>query len=283
VETGAVYAEEGITEKTVPRATVAAMLFLPVFYLVNAWALPAWTGPDQIVGAAQSAATTGFPLTIIQVYYGDLAFHGSQILMVTSMFISALAFHNVVGRYVHAIAREGVIPGGLARVGLLTGRFAGATAPASLLQSGIAAVVLAVFMVLRADPIQDMFVWLSSGATVGILLMLIGTSVATVAFHRKGGGGRRENVLIRTALPILGAVIGCVLVLTIIGNQSTLLGVTKVWQQWVIPAAVVAWIVAGFGYAALVKARKPAVYAAVGQGRPDVVDDPDMQVGDIRV
>ncbi|MET7397163.1 APC family permease [Dactylosporangium sp. NPDC005572] len=282
-DTGAAYAEEGKTDKTVIKATVATLVFLPVFYALVAWALPVWTGPDEIVAAARNTATNGLPFGILERHYGSGVSVLAEMLLVSSVLIAALSFHNTIGRYVHSVAREGVIPSVLGTVGLRSGRFAGATAPASLLQTAVAGVVITIFMVAGADPIQGMFIWLSSGAAVAILVMLVGVSISAVLYFRKGGG-TTENVLVRTALPIAGAAAGGALIWTIVANQSALLGVpADSWQQGVIVGAVALTLAAGFLHAWLIKTRFADRYANVGRGRPDEVTVPDYQLGDIRV
>ncbi|GAB3848754.1 hypothetical protein [Dactylosporangium cerinum] len=156
---------------------------------------------------------------------------------------------------------------------------AGATAPASLLQSGIAVAVIGVCALLRVDPIGGMFIWLSSGAAVGVLVTLVGVSIATVFYFRKGGGLGRDPLIVRTAGPVLGAIVGSALVAVIVVNQAALLGVTSVGLQAVIPVLVLVTIVAGFWYARRVRRLWPDRYAAVGRGRPDEVMVPDQQVG----
>jgi amino acid transporter len=278
-ESGASFAEEGKTDKTVVRATVATLVVLPLVYCAMAWALPVWTGPDQIVAEARDASRTGFPFTIVAAGYGGGMVVVAQLLMLGSFLISALSFHQTIGRYVHAIARERVIPAWLADVGRLGGRMAGATAPASLLQSGIALAVIGVCTLLRVDPIGGMFIWLSSAAAVGVLAMLIGVSIATIFYFRRGGGGRRDPLIVRTAGPILGALAGTGLLAVIVFNQSALLGATKAGLQVAIPFGVLAVVLAGFGYARRVRRRWPDRYAQVGRGRPDEVRVPDLQVG----
>jgi amino acid transporter len=131
----------------------------------------------------------------------------ASLLLVTSVFIAMLSFHNTIGRYTFAMARERVLFAVFANVGHRSGRFAGATAPPSLLQTGLAATVLTVFMASGGDPVGGLFTWASSGAAVGILLVLAGVSVAAVLYFGKGGGAN-EHVLVRTGLPIAGAIAG---------------------------------------------------------------------------
>ena len=144
----------------------------------------------------------------------------ASLLLVTSVFIAMLSFHNTIGRYTFAMARERVLFAVFANVGHRSGRFAGATAPASLLQTGLAATVLTVFMASGGDPVGGLFTWASSGAAVGILLVLAGVSVAAVLYFGKGGGAN-EHVLVRTGLPIAGAIAGGGLaVVTVLGSTG---------------------------------------------------------------
>jgi len=122
---------------------------------------------------------------------------------------------GTIGRYTFAMARERVLFAVFANVGHRSGRFAGATAPASLLQTGLAATVLAVFM--------------ASGAAVGIFLLLAGVSVAAVLYFGKGGGAN-EHVLVRTGLPIAGAIAGSGLAVVTVLRSTGRCGRRRSWR-----------------------------------------------------
>lgn len=276
-ETGPPYSEEIKNERSVISATVATVLFLTVFFTLVAWSMAVWTGPDQIVGAA----TDQLPFNILRQYWGP-AGSIAELFLISSVYISALSFHNTANRYVYALARERVLFFSLARVGLSEGHLGGTPWLASLVQSGVVAVLLAVFQLAGADPIGQMFVWLSSGAAFGLLVLLVGVSIAAVMFFRSGVGGK-ENVWVRTILPIIGAATGGVLAAVIAFNQSTLLNIApnSAWQ-WLIPVCVGLIIASGLLYGLLIKFSTPERYAEIGRGQPDPRTEPDYQLGDIR-
>ena len=85
-------------------------------------------------------------------------------LFLTSMFAALLSFHNGVARYLFALGRERVLPAALSRVGTRSG----GPVAGSLAQSALALVVVAVFALSGADPVLQMFTWLSGTAAVGV-------------------------------------------------------------------------------------------------------------------
>lgn len=78
-----------------------------------------------------------------------------------------LAFHSVIARYVFAMAREAVLPTGLA--GADSGARVSAPRGGSLAQTVTAAVVVAGFALAGADPVGQMFAWLSTLGALGLL------------------------------------------------------------------------------------------------------------------
>ncbi|MFG2042114.1 APC family permease [Dactylosporangium sp. NPDC048998] len=277
-ESGPAFSEEIKDERSVVAASVLTLVFLTGFLTVVAWSLAVWTGADRIVAEATSA----LPFDIITRYWGATAGTVMGVLLISSVYISMLSFHNTTNRYVYAMARERVLPGFLERVGRTGGRFEGTPWPASLAQSGLVAVVLAGFQLAGADPMEDMFVWLSSGAAFAILTMLVLVSIAAVLWFRSGQGGA-ASVWIRTVLPIVGAVAGAVLAAVIAFNQSLLLQL-KPGSRWqlLIPACVAAVVVAGLLYGAWIKTAYPGRYAGIGRGQPNPLTEIDIQLGAVR-
>ncbi|GAA4263381.1 APC family permease [Dactylosporangium darangshiense] len=277
-ETGPAFSEEIKDERSVVSASVLTLVFLTGFLTVVAWSLAVWTGADRIVAEATSA----LPFDIISRYWGATAGTVMGLLLISSVYISMLSFHNTTNRYAFAMARERVLPRFLARVGRTGGRFEGTPWPASLVQSGLVAAALAVFQLAGANPMEDMFVWLSSGAAFAILAMLVLVSVAAVLWFRSGAGGA-ASVWIRTVLPIVGAVAGTVLAAIIALNQSLLLQLDpgSGWQL-LIPACAAAVVAAGLLYGAWIKGVDPVRYAGIGRGQPDPRTEIDTQLGAIR-
>ena len=113
----AIYAEEARDpERTVRRATYAAIAVVGVFYVVCAWALVASAGRrgrgargrERPGRRSSSRATDRAPRV-------GAALDVFSVLVVTSSFAAVLAFHNAASRYFYALARDGFMPAPLGR------------------------------------------------------------------------------------------------------------------------------------------------------------------------
>ncbi|MFD0575222.1 hypothetical protein [Dactylosporangium darangshiense] len=220
---------------------------------------------------------SGLPFVVLDRAYGSGLSLLATMLLVTSMLTSMLAFHGTVARYVYGMAREKVLPGWLDLVGG-TGARAGAPIAGSLTQSAVALIVLAVVAAVHADPVTFLFTWLSAGAALGVLVLLVLASVAAVVFFRAGRGGH-ESVWVRTVAPVLGVLAGGAVIVVMLANQSLLLHETKVGPQLVLPGLIVVAVVAGLVWAAQMRRSRPRVYAEIGHGRPDPIAQPGGPVG----
>ena len=283
-ESGPAYSEEARTGRIVGRATFAALCFLGPFYAVSSWALAVAVGPDH-VGAA-SRADPRLPLTILADTYGafgPIVAGLGTMLLVTSIFAAMLSFHSTAARYVFGLARERVLPAALARTGIGAGARRDAPIGGSLVQSGCAAVVVAVFAVLAADPITMLFTWLASVAAVAVLGLLVAASLAALRWFRRGGG-TNEGPAVRVVAPILAIVVGMGVLGTTVANLHTLLGVPPGSPLAVlIPGIVAAAGLAGLGWASVLRYHRPDIYAGIGCGRPHPLAVPDRRLADVRL
>jgi hypothetical protein len=84
--------------------------FLGIFYTFMAWIVFTAYGKSHIVDAA-THDPVGLVFTAIDHYVGHPAMVVTEVLLVTSAFASALAFHNTAIRYLHALGRERLLPG----------------------------------------------------------------------------------------------------------------------------------------------------------------------------
>ncbi|GAA4263621.1 APC family permease [Dactylosporangium darangshiense] len=279
-ETAPVFGEEAKHNRSVMRATVGVLCFLPLFYGLAAWAIPVAVGTDQVVDVARDPES-GLPFVVLDRAYGSGLALIATMLLVTSILTAMLSFHGTVARYVYAMARERVLPGWLAGVG--TGARAGAPVGGSVTQSVVAFVVLGLFAAAGADPVAVLFTWLSAGAALGVLVMLCLISVSAVLFFRAGRGGH-ESVWVRTIAPVLGVIAGVGVIAVVVANQALLLQVASSSPlQLLLPALVVAAVAAGLVWAAYLKRSTPQVFASIGHGRPDPLAQPEARLADLDV
>lgn len=171
--------------RTIPRATFLALILIGVFYTVSTWALITAWGDSTVVEQAV-ADPSGLLPGATEQYLGAAGLHIVQVLFVTSLFACILSFHNVVARYVFTLSNRKVFPGSLGE--------AHKTHASPHLASGLDGVVVLLFIVVGAviglDPVTQFYTWLAGISTVGIIILLIATSVAVLAFfaaRRKAG------------------------------------------------------------------------------------------------
>ncbi|AJR18242.1 amino acid permease-associated region [Pimelobacter simplex] len=114
----AIYVEEAKRpERTIPRATYAAIAFLSVFYAFCAWVLvQAWGVTGMLEGAHREGEFYGEMLFVAAEDYAGRGLASSMsLLVVTSFLAAAVAFHNACARYLFAMGRTGLLPARFAR------------------------------------------------------------------------------------------------------------------------------------------------------------------------
>jgi amino acid transporter len=189
-------------ERTIPKATYISLILIGVFYTVSSWALISANGQSTIVQNATDNAGTILATTTEQ-YLGAVGGHIIQVLFVTSLFACILSFHNIVSRYVFTLAGRGVLPRKLGDAHATHG----SPARASLTASAVAAVLIALAVLLGLDPIGQFYTWLGGISAVGIVLLLVLTSVAVLAiFRRNDHGLGRWKTFVAPGLGLIGLV-----------------------------------------------------------------------------
>lgn len=188
-----------------------------MFYAVSTWAIvSAWGDEAAVAESAANPAT--FLLTTVTNWLGPAGGLIVTILLVTSLFAAILAFHNVAARYWYALGGHGAFPGAVAR----THDRHGSPHIASLAQTILAGLLVVVFALAGLDPVAQVFAWMAGTATLGVLVLMVLTCVAVLAFFARSGVDRRVwHTRIAPALGLLG-LLAC-LALTV-HNFPTLIG-----------------------------------------------------------
>ncbi|GLW98672.1 APC family permease [Microtetraspora sp. NBRC 16547] len=262
-ESGAIYSEEcRDPRRTVSRATYIAVAVIGVFYAFTAWAMSMGTGVDKIV---DESAKNGPDLVFILGgnTLGSSFSTIAQVFMVTAVFAALLSFHNAVARYFFALGREGVLP---SRLGDSHPKH-GSPYAGSLTQTIFAAVVVTGFGVLGGNPTDTLFNWFTNLGALGVILLLVVTSVSVIGFFRRDRRG--ENGFSRVIAPALaGATLAVILVLAVVNFHALLGTPPDSILNWLIPGLVLLAGVIGIGYGLRIKARDPETYARIGHGAP---------------
>ncbi|WP_051753414.1 APC family permease [Streptosporangium amethystogenes] len=269
-EATAIFSEEargGI--RTVRRATYIAVAFIAVFYAFITWVIVLAYGPAKIAAAAE-ADPVNLVITVFDTYVPAPIVEVMNILLLTSAFAALLALHNAANRYFFALGREGLLPRVLGRTHPRT------RAPwaAGLLQTVVAAVVIAVFAAFGLDPYLGLLLWGSALGFLGIITLWALCSLAIIRFLRREAP---EAGLFRTTIaPGLSFVALAVVLLLVLTNLPLLTGAGTVTNVLIVGVAVVA-LFGGVVRALYLRARSPRLYAGLAQTS---VDEPRDLVAD---
>jgi amino acid transporter len=249
-------------ERTIPRATYAAVTSIAVFYTFVTWALvQGWgDGFDQEIVDDYA----NFITTTTDRYLGDAGGEIVSLLLMSSLFACVLAFHNVIARYQHSMSNAGLLP---VRLGRVHGAH---TSPhiSSLLQTITAAVLIVTFAVVGLDPYLEVFTWFAGVATFAIVVLMALTCLAVIVYFARG---RVDAGLWSTRVaPGLG-LIGLVIVSGILlKNFSVLLGDAHADGSPRFGGLTIGFLLVmaafpciGLVQAALLRRARPAVYASV--------------------
>lgn len=275
-ESAAIYSEEcRDPRRTVARATFIAVGLIAAFYALSSWLLGIAAGPSTMVdpGAMAEAGFTSAgepdPTTVLFVAgaerLGQIWGTAASLLFATSLFAALLSFHNAVARYMFALGREGVVPTAFGRVR------AGSGAPwvASLTQSALALTVVGLFAIAAANPVLTLFTWLTNLGALGVLLLMAVTSFAVIGYFRR----RPESGLSRWSSAIAPAIAGVlltgVLVLGVTNFNVLITGSTEAplnIMAVVLPVILFGGGALGLLLGAVLKRRRPNVFAVVGEG-----------------
>ena len=256
-EATAIYGEEARTpRRTVPVATYVAVGTIGILYAVASWAVVLAFGSDQVQAAAQAdPATLTFVAT--STFLGDVAADVMMVMLVTSLFAALLAFHNAIARYTFALSRTGWAPRRLMRVHARHG----SPHVGSVVQTVIALVLVGAFAVAGADPVLQLFTWMAGVAIVGILELMVLTSLAIIVWFRRE---RTDTRLWHTKIaPVLGTVGLLGITALVVTNFTTLISGSRVLAT-VFLVIIAAFFVVGacIGRWCRPTPREPAVSAS---------------------
>lgn len=257
-EATAIYAEEVRDPKrTVPRATYIAIGFLAIFYTISVWCVFVAFGTQEALAFAQSDDVAAMTFVSISQYVGFWLADVGQILLVTSAFAAALAFHNAAARYHFTMAREGLLPKAIARVSARHGSPAGGV----ILQGAISAIILGFGAIMGADPYLVIFLWTAAPGVLGILILEAITAIAIVAyFSRNAHDHSPWRVYVAPAAGGIGLIV--LVVLSI--SQLDLLTAAEPLVNVLLMAPVAVLAVAGIAQALLMRKYAPEKYASLG-------------------
>ena len=232
-EATAIFGEETRNpRKTIPRATIAAVIIIGLVYSLSAWSVTAAAGASgaEIFAAAGAADPTSVVSVSevaydhmyhdVAVYYcGDAVGHLFNWFLLISNFASWMAAHGMASRYLYSFARANLLPKALEKTNKAKSPFV-ACCVNMVLGVGISFIMAACGL----DPYSQVGAICSAIAIVGIMAMEIIVNIAVIRYLRKHNSepGFGHNVFQTTIAPIL-AFIGMGYILFLVLSNFNLL------------------------------------------------------------
>lgn len=256
-EATAIYSDECVDpEKTIPRATIIAVLLITVFFVYCSWGVVQTFGASEMKAAVEKHTPDLFILDVAGMYFGKWIFVVINLLLITSLFAASQSFHNNLTRYFYTMGKNRIYWTKLAELHPTKG-----TPAVSAIGVGVSmAIIFAVLAAIGADPFLHVFTWGSAIATMSILVLQVFVCFAVIRFfkNRKNINESAWKVVYMPILAAVGLLIMLTLVLTNIHEFSGVQSTTV----YLIPVTVVAVMVGGFIYAVIIEKVNPTVFHA---------------------
>jgi len=242
-------------DRTVPRATYAAVFFIGLFYVLGVYFLITAYGPSQVQGVALENYVDMFNVAI-EANVGVWARDVVQVLIVSSGFACLLSVQNIMSRYVFSLGVDEVLPKALGRPNPKHG----SPSIASVTVTIVLAAVLATQV--TKDP-GLVYGKLAGAGGFAILVLMFLTGVSVVAYFRRHPG-KEATLWHRLIAPCVSAVTMAIILYLAVSNFTTMTGGSK---HEAIVLQVILWgtLVVGIALALVYKQVKPHVFERIGR------------------
>ena len=225
-EATAIYGEEAKDpKKAVPRATYISVILITAIFAFVGFGMVTGLGATDIQNKVfEVTAVDGVPLADPSAMLFGLTTHfvGSWLtevfgwIVLTSLFAATLAFQNSAARYLFSMGRAGVLPKKLDHTNKQQAPFAATT-----VVSVLAVVMVIVAVILKWDPILNVFYWFSSVSVIAIVLTEILVSLSVIVYFRRTKEDKRIwNVMIAPVLAIIGLGVGLFMLMSRFNLQA---------------------------------------------------------------
>ncbi|MEU5768863.1 APC family permease [Streptomyces asoensis] len=240
-------------ERTVPRATYAAVAFLGLFYAFVVWIVVQAFGDAGVIAAA-AKDPGGLFFSAITTYVGGWAADLMHVFIVTSVLASLLAFHNAINRYSLALAEEGVLPAALGRI---HPRHRSPYA-AGIAQTVLGAAVVLAFWAAGADPYGQLLLWVNTPGMIGLFVLQLLAAIAVPCYFRRVR--HQEGALRTIAAPVLAAVLLATAIGLVVTHIDLFTGASSTVNTVLIALAPAVFVV-GLVLAWWLRRERPLLYA----------------------
>ncbi|WP_396910563.1 APC family permease [Mycolicibacterium sp.] len=247
-------------DKTVPRATYGAVLFIGVFYLVSIWLLIVAYGPSQAQTVAVDDYAGMFP-NAVTLYVGPWATDVVRVLLCSSIFACLLSVQNILSRYTYSLGVDNVLPDPLGRVHPKHG----SPYISSVAVTAVLLVVLGGVAIAGADP-GVVYASLAGTGGFAVLVLMFLTGVSALVFFWKRPDIADRRVFHMFIAPLLSAISMATVLYLAITNFTHMTGGSTM-QAIALQITLWATFIIGIAMAAVYKVRRPETYRRIGRQR----------------
>jgi len=256
-ESTAIYSEEcHQPEKTIPRATVIAVLLITFFFAFCSWGIIQTYGVVRIQDKV-AADPELFVFNVAGLYFSKWITVAINLLLMTSLFAATQSFHNNISRYFYSLAKDGLYWKPLARLHPTKG---------TPYISGICGtlfmfICFSIVATLKLKPMIDVFTWGSTIATISILVLQIFVSIAVVKYFkdRPQLAQKKWKVLYIPSIAIISMSLVLIVILT---NLQDISGISSN-LVYLMPLVVMGTAISGYLYALIIKKFKPELFSVL--------------------
>jgi len=244
-------------ERNVPLAAYLAVLFIGIFYALSAWLIITAVGTSAVSDLANKDPAGLFSAAVMQ-YVGKTGVDIVRLLLVTSIFASALSGQNIVSRYLFTLGNDGVLPKTLAKIHPRHK----SPCVAALTVSAIWLVLMLVFIYLKTDAAL-LYGRVAGVGGFAILFLMLFTSASVVIFFKRHAGPVTASKWHTLIAPSLATVALAVIVFLAISNFDLLIGGDKTDA---LILQIVTWgvFLSGMLLATYYKRTRVATYKCIG-------------------
>jgi amino acid transporter len=184
-----------------------------------------------------------------------------------------VALQATISRYFYALGREQIFPRVLGRASRRTS----APRAASLTQTVLTGAALGAAVLGGVDAPGVLARRLSALGGLGILVLLLATSLAALLHLNRVPNAKAEGLGARFIAPVLSTVSLGLLGYLGFRNLPALLDIRPSDNLiWIVPGALAAVALIGLLHAAMLRATRPTIYAGIGHGGAPVVVTPNI-------
>lgn len=243
--------------KTVPRATYLAVIFVGLLYCLSCYALVSAYGSTAVDTATNNPA--GMFNDALDRFVMPGFSNVSLVLVASSCVAALISTHNVIARYLFNIGSDRALPSYLSKV---HGRHH-SPYKASVTVSTVIALALLSVVISGADPGQFYGQMAGLGST-GVLVLMALVSLAVAVFFFRNGVPASENAWKVFIAPIVSAVALTAVVVFAIMRFELVVG-GEPGQNLGLLFVLGASLLLGILFAAYVRSAKPQIYERLGR------------------